>query len=212
MGVVCGGFDGSDGGRKLERAEEGQTMIIGAPSGALLVLPPRWGGMARLRRRRGRVDGWALWARPPAWPGVVVAGVARPVPASLSPRHCPRGGAGLEGRAATASFSGAVPVAAPPLGRCPFPVVPDRPWGRRRCGPGMVPGAWGPGAGVRPWPPEAAPDGCPALFRGSAGLVVGDAGEFGLGVGVAFLVGAYPFVAVVGGVQFVPLVGVWVVP
>ena len=210
MGVVCGGFDGSDGGRKLERAEEGQTIWAAPLRGAPCPAAPvgRDGAVAPEARPRGWLGplgpaAGMAWCggrrRRPPRSGVAVA-------AALSAGRRRNGADGdgvlLWGRAGGRTA----------LGRCPFPVVPDRPWGRRRWGPGMVPGAWGPGAGVRPWPPEAAPDGCPALFRGSAGLIVGDAGEFGLGVGVAFLVGAYPFVAVVGGVQFVPLVGVWVVP
>ena len=86
MGVVCGGFDGSDGGRKLERAEEGQTMIIGAPSGALLVLPPRWAGW------RGCAGGAAAWMVGPFGPGRR-HGLVWWSPSSSAPfrRRCRRG-------------------------------------------------------------------------------------------------------------------------
>lgn len=88
----------------------------GAPLGRSLFRRPGGAGW------RGCAGGVAAWMVGPFGPGrrhglgAVVAGVARPVPASLSPRHCPRGGAGLEGRAATASFSVAVPAVAPPWG------------------------------------------------------------------------------------------------
>ena len=211
MGVVCGGFDGSDGGRKLERAEEGQTMIIGAPSGALLVLPPRWAGW------RGCAGGTAAWVMGPLGPAAGMALVWWS-PSSSAPfrRRCRRG-----------IVRGAAPDLRGGRRRRPFRWPcrwPHRPWavsfscgsrsalGPEALGSGDGPRRLGSRGGRAPLAAGGSAGRVSGASRGSAGLVVGDAGEFGLGVGVAFLVGAYPFVAVVGGVQFVPLVGVWVIP